>query len=76
MTGALDGWLVTIKCPSLKHDGIVNSGGHFSRKGFHGALNVMVIMDKHKQVLWCYIGARVSEHDSSVFKSSKLYQKR
>ena len=30
--GALDGWLVKIKCPSLKQDGVANPGGYFSRK--------------------------------------------
>jgi hypothetical protein len=72
--GALDCWLVKIQSPSLKRDGIVNSGGYFSRKGFY-ALNIMVIVDKHKRVLWRYIGARGSEHDSSAFKSSNLYKK-
>jgi hypothetical protein len=70
--GALDGWLVKIQRPSLTRDGVVNSGGYFSRKGFF-ALNVMAIVDKKKRVLWRYIGARGSEHDSSMFKSSKLY---
>lgn len=71
--GALDGWLVKIQCPSLKRDGVSGSGGYFSRKGFF-ALNVLVIVDKHKRVLWRSIGARGSEHDSSAFKATKLYE--
>ena len=72
--GALDGWLVKIQCPSLNRDGVSNCGGYFSRKGFF-ALNVLVIVDKHKRVLWRCIGARGSEHDSSAFKSTNLYKK-
>ena len=70
--GALDGWLVKIKCPNLKQDGVVNPGGYFSRKGFY-AINVQVIVDKKKHVLWRRIAARGSEHDSSAFKDSLLY---
>ena len=73
IVGALDGWLVKIKCPSLKQDGVSNSGGYFSRKGFF-ALNVQVIVDKHKKVLWRRIGARGSEHDSSAFKNSTIHK--
>ena len=32
--GALDGWLVKIKCPSMTMDVIRNSGRFFSRKGY------------------------------------------
>jgi hypothetical protein len=63
---------VKIECPSLKKDGIKNPAGFFSRKGFY-ALNVQVIVDKKKRVLFMYMGAKGSEHDSAAFKSSKLY---
>ena len=72
--GALDGWLVKIKCPSLKQDSVTNPAGYFSRKGFF-ALNVQVIVDKKKRVLWRRIGARGSEHDSPAFKDSTLHSK-
>lgn len=71
--GALDGWLVKIKCPSQSRDGIRNPGHYYSRKGFY-ALNVQVIVDKHKIVLWRCINSRGGSHDSSAFKNSSLYK--
>ena len=70
--GALDGWVVKIKCPTKTRDGVANASGYFSRKGFY-ALNVQCIVDKKKRVLWRRIGARGSEHDSSAFKDSDLH---
>lgn len=67
--GALDGWLVKIFCPT-KHDA-ENPGKYFSRKGFY-ALNVQVIVDMKKRVLWRFIGEKGSAHDSPVFNESKL----
>ena len=32
--GAIDGWLIRIKCPSIIADGIKNPGTFYSRKGF------------------------------------------
>ena len=43
--GALDGWLVKIKCPTLQE--VVNPVKYMSRKGFF-SLNVQAIVDKKK----------------------------
>lgn len=69
--GAIDGWLVRIICPTRKE--AKNPGKYMSRKGFF-ALNVQVICDKKRRVLWSYIGAKGSSHDSTVLKTSGLYQ--
>jgi hypothetical protein len=55
--GALDGWLVRIRCPTLKE--VANPGKYYSRKGFYG-INVQVIVDKKKRILWRYIGEKGS----------------
>lgn len=70
--GALDGWLVRIRCPSYHRDGVRNSEKYFSRKGFY-CLNVQVIVDRMKRVLWYSIRAKGSEHDSAAFKATNLY---
>jgi hypothetical protein len=67
--GALDGWLVKIFCPT--NEEVENPGKYFSRKGFY-ALNVQVIVDMKKRVLWRFIGEKGSAHDSPVFNESKL----
>ena len=67
--GALDGWLVKIKCPSVWE--CANPGKYFCRKGF-SAINVQVIVDLSKRVLWRYIGEKGSSHDSPVFHQSSL----
>ena len=69
--GAIDGWLVKIKCPSLFE--VSNPGKYMSRKGFF-ALNVQAIVDKKKRILWRHIGQKGSAHDSTVFKNTKLYK--
>ena len=69
--GALDGWLVKIKKPSSK-DGVKFPGDFFSRKGFY-AINVQVLVDRKKRVLYKSILCRGAEHDSSAFKASDLY---
>ena len=71
--GALDGWLVKMNCPSIKKDNVQNVSNFYSRKGFF-ALNVQVIVDKHKQVLWHSIKCNGAEHDSSAFKVTSLYK--
>ena len=48
--GALDGWLVKIKKPG-RRDGIKNPQSFYSRKGFY-AVNVQVICDKNKRILF------------------------
>ena len=67
--GALDGWIVKIYCPSNSE--VDNPGKYFSRKGVY-AINVQVIVDKKKRVLWRYIGSMGSNHDSPTFHESKL----
>ena len=71
--GALDGWLVKINCPKEKKEGIKSIGGYKSRKGFY-ALNVQVIVNKQKKVLWHCIKARGGAHDSTAFKHTELYK--
>ena len=44
---------------------------YFSRKGSY-AINVQVIVDMRKQVLWRHIGEMGSSHDSPIFHESKL----
>ena len=67
--GAIDGWLVCILCPTLSE--VNNPGKYFTRKGFY-ALNVQVICDKHKRILWRSIGQIGSIHDSRAFNITKL----
>ena len=67
--GAVDGWLVKIQCPTCKE--CENPGKYFCRKGF-SAINVQVIVDKRKRVLWRYIGEKGSAHDSPTFHESNL----
>ena len=71
--GALDGWLVRIRSPSLSRDRVRNSAKFFSRKGFH-CLNVQVIVDRLKRVLWYSVKAKGSEHDSAAFKATNLFR--
>ena len=53
---------------------IQNAGGFFSRKGY-SALNVQVIVDRSKRVLWASIVCRGGEHDSTAFKMTALYER-
>jgi len=70
--GALDGWLVRIRRPRISHS-LPNISGFFSRKGFY-ALNVQVIVDRYKRVLWRSITSKGGEHDSTAFKNTSLYK--
>ena len=70
--GALDGWLVRIKCPTLKE--VSNPGKYYSRKGFFG-INVQVIVDKQKRVLWRYIGEKGSGKRLSSIQRVKVGKK-
>ena len=70
--GALDGWLVRIQRPSLWRDGVLNVTSFFSRKGFY-ALNVQVIVDDKKRVLWVSYSHKGGSHDSSSFRATRLY---
>lgn len=69
--GALDGWLVRIKCPAFWEAD--NAGKYYSHKGFY-AINVQVIVDRNKIVLWRYIGAKGCSYDSPVLNESRLGQ--
>jgi hypothetical protein len=71
--GALDGWLVRIRKPRLS-DGVLNPKGFFNRKGFF-AINVQVIGDRKRRILWRSIMCRGAEHDSTAFKRTTLYEK-
>ena len=70
--GALDGWLVRIIRPGWRRDGYRNITAFFSRKGFY-ALNVQVIVDDKKRVLWLSYSHKGGSHDSSCFRSTRLY---
>ena len=67
--GALDGWIVKIFCPTISE--VPNPGKYYSRKGSF-AINVQVIVDMKKRVLWRHIGEMGSSHDSPIFHESKL----
>ena len=41
--GALDGWLVRIRCPTFKNDQVTSVIGYFNRKGFY-AINVQALV--------------------------------
>ena len=71
--GAVDGWLIRIKCPSVNLDNIKNPGTFCSRKGFY-AMNVQIIVDKNKKVLCKSELYKGSEHDSPAFQNTKLYK--
>ena len=68
----MDGWLVRIQRPSLWRDGVLNVTSFFSRKGFY-ALNVQVIVDDKKRVLWVSYSHKGGSHDSSSFRATRLY---
>ena len=65
--GALDGWLVKIKCPNSKRDKVTNFGSFFCRKGCY-ALNVQAIVDRNKMIICYSVKCCGSEHDSTAFK--------
>merc|ERR1711862_543895 len=69
--GAIDGWIVKIRKPKAR-DNVKNPGSFFSRKGYFG-LNVVVIADRKKRILYRVIQSRGAEHDSTAFKNSSLY---
>jgi hypothetical protein len=66
-------WLVRIKKPTRKRDNIKNAASYYSRKGFY-ALNVQVVVDRRKRVVYRSILSHGAEHDSSAFKQSSLYK--
>ena len=70
--GALDGWLVKIR-PPKQSDGVNHPATYYCRKGYH-AINVQVIVNKRKQVLWRSIKSIGKCHDSSAFQDTHLYK--
>ena len=70
--GAIDGWIVKIKKPSLSDD-VLNPSSFYSRKGFFG-LNVVAIVDRKKRIRYRVIKLRGAKHDSTALKNSKLYK--
>ena len=72
--GAVDGWVVKIIKPQKKRDMVSNAGSYYSRKGYYG-LNVQVVVDKNKKVLYRSIISRGAEHDSPAFQKSNLHKK-
>jgi hypothetical protein len=69
---ALDGWIVKIQKPR-KSDGVGNAASFYSHKGYFG-INVQVIVDKQKKILFRSIKLRGAEHSSTTFKSTTLYK--
>ena len=67
--GSIDGWLVCILAPTL-HE-VRNPGKYYARKRFY-ALNVQVLCDKQKRVIWRSIGQLGSIHDSRAFQITQL----
>jgi hypothetical protein len=59
-------------CRALSH---ISIGGYWNRKGFY-ELNVQVICDQHKLIIWRSINdAKGGENDSTAFKSTQLWEK-
>ena len=71
--GALDGWVVRIQRPSFWRDGFTNITVFFSRKMFY-ASNVQCIVDDKSRILWVSYSHKGGSHDSSSFRSTKLYE--
>ena len=73
--GAIDGWIVKTRKPSIKRDlhNMSDPSSYFSRKGFFG-INVQAIVDRKKRILYRNINSRGAEHDSTAFKQSSFYK--
>lgn len=69
--GALDGVAIRIRCPFLSE--VTDPGSYFCRKKFY-ALNVQVIVDAYKRVIWLSSGHKGSTHDSTAFRDTDLYE--
>ena len=65
--GVVDGWICKIGKPKF----VLNPAGYFCRKGFFG-LNLQVMCDHKRRVVWVSKLNIGSAHDSPAFKSSKL----
>ena len=69
---AVDDWLVKIQKPSSR-DGIWNPGSFFSWKDVY-TLNLQVVCDKKKRVMFCSMKCPGTNHDSTSFKRNSFYQ--
>ena len=68
--GIIDGTLVILDYRPLKYHEC-----YFSRKSFY-ALNVMIVCDDQKRVIYYNAGWPGSTHDNRVFRNSQLYLNR
>ena len=59
---------VIYRCYKVKHP-----SSYYSQKGFY-ALNVQVVCDRKKRVLYRSIRSRGAEHDSTSFKDCSFYK--
>jgi len=69
--GAVDGCHLPIKCPP---------GGSKAAKEYHNFKNfysvvLMAIVDPKKRFVWGSVGFPGNSHDSTIFKSTKVYNK-
>ena len=62
-----------MKRPTKTKDRVHDSASFYSRKGYYG-INVQVIVDKNKRVLFRDISNCGAEHDSTTWKNSPLYK--
>lgn len=67
--GAVDGFLLALTDPGEE---VADSAHYYSRKGFF-ALNLQVICDGHRRVLWASCNSPGATHDSRAFERSQLF---
>lgn len=66
--GAIDGFLLALNEPKSV---VPDSAHYYSRKGFF-ALNLQVVCDGHRRVLWASCNSPGATHDSRAFEKSDL----
>ena len=71
--GVLDGWLVNVKCPTMRRDRMTNFGSFYCREG-HCAFKFQAICDHNQITLWRSIKCRGSKHDSTAFRQSNFHK--
>ena len=67
--GAIDGFLLALHDPK---SAVKDSAHYYSRKGFF-ALNLQVVCDGHRRVLWASCNSPGATHDSRAFERSDLF---
>ncbi len=67
--GAVDGFLLALHDPK---SAVKDSAHYYSRKGFF-ALNLQVVCDGHRRVLWASCNSPGATHDSRAFERSDLF---